>query len=90
MQARYELRVAGWLSDRARRAFGGRATPVRPQTSICAELDDRTQLRDLIELCSGMGLELVSVRRLTDRDDPGVGDIDARDTTDEDTPRDGP
>jgi hypothetical protein len=63
--ARYELRVAGWLSERARRAFPGmRVVPVRPQTSICVELDDRADLHELLDQCSGMGLQLVSVRRL--------------------------
>jgi hypothetical protein len=62
---RYELRVAGWLSERARRAFPGmRVVPVQPQTSICVELDDGTDLHDLLEQCSGMGLQLVSVRQL--------------------------
>ena len=62
---RYELRVAGWLSERARGAFPGmQVIAVRPQTSICVELDDRTDLRELLEQCSGMGLRLVSVRQL--------------------------
>ena len=39
--ARYELRVAGCLSERARWAFPGmQEATVRPQTSICAEIDD--------------------------------------------------
>lgn len=64
--ARYELRVAGWLSERARRAFPGmRVVPVRPQTSICAQLDDQGGLHELLEQCSGMGLYVVSVRRLS-------------------------
>ena len=63
--ARYELRVAGWLSERAKCAFPGmRVAPVRTQTSICAELDDETDLHELLERCSGMGLRLISVRRL--------------------------
>ena len=78
--ARYELRVAGWLSERARWAFPGmRVVPVRPQTSIWAELDDRSDLHELLEQCSGMGLRVVSVRLLPgppegseDVDGPGV------------------
>ena len=63
--ARYELRVAAWLSERAKWAFPGmRVAPVRTQTSICAELDDETGLHELLERCSGMGLRLISVRRL--------------------------
>ncbi|HEY0815203.1 MAG TPA: hypothetical protein VGE11_18185 [Pseudonocardia sp.] len=63
--ARYELRVAGWLSERGQGAFPGtRVATVRSQTSICAELDDGTNLHELLERCSGMGLRLISVRRL--------------------------
>ena len=63
--ARYELRVAGCLSERARWAFPGmRVATLRSQTSICAEIDDGTDLHELLELCSGMGLRLISVRRL--------------------------
>ena len=62
---RYELRVAGCLSERARWAFPGmRVATLRPQTSICAEIDDATELHELLELCSEMGLRLISVRRL--------------------------
>ena len=64
--ARYELRVAGCLSERARGAFPGmQVATVRPQTSICAEIDDGTELHELLERCSGLGLRLISVRRLT-------------------------
>ena len=63
---RYELRVAGWLSDRARGAFPGmQVSEVRPQTSICAELVDRGSLHELLERCQEMGLRVVSVRRLS-------------------------
>jgi len=41
-----------------------RVATVRPQTSICAEIDDGTALHELLELCSGLGLRLISVRRL--------------------------
>jgi hypothetical protein len=68
--ARYELRVAGCLSERARWAFPGmRVATVRPQTSICAEIDDGTDLHELLERCSGMGLRLISVRRLSSTSD---------------------
>ncbi len=66
--ARYELRVAGCLSDRARFAFTGmRVTTLRPQTSIYAEFDDGADLHELLEQCSGMGLRLISVRRLSSK-----------------------
>src|SRR3954469_20208149 len=67
---RYELRVAGCLSERARWAFPGmRVATLRPQTYICAEIDDGTALHELLERCSGMGLRLISVRRLSSPSD---------------------
>ena len=77
---RYELRVAGCLSERARWAFPGmRVATLRPQTYICAEIDDGTELHELLERCSGMGLRLISVRRLSSTSDqhdeePTAGD----------------
>jgi hypothetical protein len=68
--ARYELRVAGCLSERARWAFPGmRVATLRPQTYICAEIDDGSDLHELLERCSGMGLRLISVRRLSSTSD---------------------
>jgi hypothetical protein len=67
---RYELRVAGCLSERARWAFPGmRVATLRPQTYICAEIDDGTDLHELLERCSGVGLRLISVRRLSSTSD---------------------
>jgi len=79
--ARYELRVAGCLSERARWAFPGmQVATVRPQTSICAEIDDGTDLHELLERCSGLGLRLISVRRLASisakHDEDGHGHIE--------------
>jgi hypothetical protein len=42
---------------------------LRPQTYICAEIDDGTDLHELLERCSGMGLRLISVRRLSSTSD---------------------
>jgi hypothetical protein len=42
---------------------------LRPQTYICAEIDDGTDLHELLERCSGMGLRLISVRRLSSPSD---------------------
>ena len=63
--ARYEVRVNGALSERARGAFSAldvRSVP--PQTIVFGELAE-SDLRDLLTLCSTMGLEVVSLRRLT-------------------------
>jgi hypothetical protein len=65
--ARYEVRVNGRLSERARGAFctmGVRSVP--PQTIMFGELADQSDLRDLLALCSAMGLEVVSLQRLPD------------------------
>ena len=68
--ARYELRVNGTLSERGRGAFhdlGVAAVP--PQTIVYGQMDEVSDLRDLLALCCAMGLEVVSLRRLPeDRD----------------------
>lgn len=63
--ARYELRVNGTLSDRGRGAFHalGVAT-VPPQTIVFGPMTEETDLPELLALCSAMGLEVVSLRRL--------------------------
>lgn len=63
--ARYELRVNGTLSERGRSAFHalGVAT-VPPQTIVFGQMDEGTDLPELLGLCSAMGLEVVSLRRL--------------------------
>jgi hypothetical protein len=63
--ARYEVRVSGWMSERARSAFGAmEVRPVPPQTIMFGELRDDSDLRDLLALCSAMGLEVVSLQRM--------------------------
>lgn len=62
---RYEVRVNGRLSERARSAFCAMdVMPVPPQTIVFGNLPDLTDLADLLALCREMGLEVVSVRRL--------------------------
>ncbi len=63
--ARYEVRVNGHLSERARSAFCAMdVTTVPAQTIVFGELADQSDLRDLLALCSAMGLEVVSLQRL--------------------------
>jgi hypothetical protein len=63
--ARYEIRVNGHLSERARSAFCAmRVQRVPPQTIMFGELDSQSDLCDLLALCSSMGLEVVSLERL--------------------------
>jgi hypothetical protein len=60
---RYELRVAGRMSDLACHAFPGmRVTPVAPQSIIHGPVADDAHLHDLLALCQTMGLRVVSLR----------------------------
>ena len=62
---RYEVRVNGRLSERACGAFCGMdVKSVPPQTILFGELAEQSGLCDLLALCSAMGLEVVSLRRL--------------------------
>jgi hypothetical protein len=63
--ARYEIRVNGHLSELARSAFCTMSVQrVPPQTIVFGELDEQSDLCDLLALCSAMGLEVVSLERL--------------------------
>jgi hypothetical protein len=65
VHARYEVRVNGRLSERARAAFPAmNVTSVPAQTIVVGELAQPSDLGDLLALCMAMGLEVVSVRRL--------------------------
>ena len=65
--ARYEVRLNGVLSERARSAFCGLDVAlVQPQTIVFGELAGMTDLADVLALCRAMGLEVVSLRRLPD------------------------
>jgi hypothetical protein len=65
VSARYEVRVKGLLSERARGAFCTMdVRPVPPQTIMFGELADQSDLCELLALCSAMGLEVVSLQRL--------------------------
>jgi hypothetical protein len=67
MRARYEIRVNGHLSERARSAFCPmEVQSVPPQTIVFGELDEQSDLCDLLALCSSMGVEVVSLERLPD------------------------
>ena len=65
VHARYEVRVNGRLSERARGAFPAMTvTSVPAQTIVVGELAQPAGLGDLLTLCMAMGLGVVSVRRL--------------------------
>ena len=72
---RYEFRVSGLMSDRARDAFSDMIVqPVPPESIIYAHVVDEAHLRELLALCSALGLELVSLQQL-----PAAGGSVARD-----------
>ena len=70
---RYEFRVSGLMSDRARDAFRDMVVqPVPPESIIYAEVAE-VHLRDVLALCSALGLELVSLQQLPPAGDPLPG-----------------
>jgi hypothetical protein len=67
---RYEVRVSGKLSDRARHAFNDmKVELVPPESIIYGEVATEARLRDLLALCSALGLQVVSLQQLP----PGRG-----------------
>ena len=76
---RYEFRVSGLMSERARDAFSDMIVqPVPPESIIYADLVDEAHLRDVLALCRALGLELVSLQQL-----PEAGGSVTRDGGDE-------
>ena len=60
---RYEVRLAGRMSELARSAFRAMAVAaVAPETIICGEAADDAHLHGLLERCQNLGLQVVSVR----------------------------
>jgi hypothetical protein len=60
---RYELRVAGRMSERACFAFPGmQVIPVPAQSIIYGPVADDAHLHDLLALCQAMGLRVISLR----------------------------
>lgn len=61
---RYEFRVAGRLSERARDAFVGMdVVEVPPQTVLTGTVDD-SQMHCVLALIQSLGLHVVSLQRL--------------------------
>jgi hypothetical protein len=62
---RYELRVAGRLSERARDAFPDTTIDVVPaETVISTDEVDESGLHGLLALCRSLGLEVTSFHRV--------------------------
>ena len=61
---RYEFRVAGRMSDRARSAFPGMdVTEVPAETVIAGEVSDDGGVQEILTLIQSLGLNVVSVRQ---------------------------
>ena len=72
---RYEFRVSGLMSDRARDAFRDMIVqPVPPESIIYADVADEAHLRDVLALCGALGLELVSLQQLPEGGGSVIGD----------------
>jgi hypothetical protein len=61
---RYEFRIAGRVSERARAAFTGMdVAEVPAETVISGEVADDDGVQEVLTLIQSLGLELVAVRR---------------------------
>ena len=71
VHARYEVRVNGSLSERARSAFHAMdVTSIPTQTIVFGELAEPSDLGDLLAQCNAMGLEVLSLRQLPAKRQP--------------------
>lgn len=62
---RYEVRVTGRLSQRARDAFAGMEVPeVTAETVITGLVHRDDQLQDLLDVVQSLGLHVVSVQQV--------------------------
>jgi len=63
---RYEVRVTGRLSERARDAFADlHVAEVNTETVICGVVHHDDQLHELLEVVQSLGLHVVSVEQVT-------------------------
>jgi len=62
---RYEVRVSGQLSDRARDAFAGLdVAEVTAETVIAGRVEVDEQLHELLAVVQSLGLHVVSVQQV--------------------------
>ena len=65
---RYEFHVLGRLSEQARHAFTGmEVTEVPAETVICASVADDGEVHAVLTMIQSLGLEVVSVERVSAR-----------------------
>ncbi|HEY6424227.1 MAG TPA: hypothetical protein VIY28_13455 [Pseudonocardiaceae bacterium] len=64
---RYEFRIAGLLSERARSAFGDmQVINAPPETIIRGEVVDESHLHGILALLQNLGLHVVSMNQVPD------------------------
>jgi hypothetical protein len=62
---RYEFRVAGWLSEGTRGAFGDMLVlDAPPETIIVGDVIDEAQLHGVLALMQNLGLHVVSLHEV--------------------------
>lgn len=64
MLARYEIRIAGRLDERAADAFAGLDVAARGSVTVIRGEFDQASLHGLLERIRFLGLDLVEVRRV--------------------------
>jgi hypothetical protein len=66
--ADYEIRVKGALSETAQAAFEDFTAAVHPaETVMRGRIRDQAELHGMLERLQSLGLELIEVRRVSDR-----------------------
>jgi hypothetical protein len=71
VSGRFEIRVSGRLSDRARAAFPGMAVVEVPaETVLSGVSQDDDEVHGILDRIQALGLELVSLRQVREPDDP--------------------
>lgn len=70
MSGRYEIRISGRLSERARAAFPGLAVADVPaQTVLTGWSQDEDEVHGVLDRIQALGLELVSLERIREPDE---------------------
>ena len=63
-EQRYEFRIVGRLSERARSAFGGmEVREVPAETVISGDIAEDGGVQEVLSLIQSLGLQVLSVRR---------------------------
>ena len=69
--SRYEFRVRGRLAERLLSSFDGFDAEIRPvETILSGEVVDQAALHGVLEQIESLGLELVEVRQVDERQQP--------------------